>query len=168
MSKTDGLTGLFNHRYFQEQLDSEIRRTARNNAPLSVILTDIDFFKKVNDTYGHPAGDAVLRSVADIIRSRIRETDIAARYGGEEFAVILTNTDSIGAKRFAEELRLAIQKEPFNVDGQEIMVTLSLGIASIPAEASSKEELIDRADQSLYFAKEHGRNRAVRWSEVRK
>jgi len=168
MSKTDGLTGLFNHRYFQEQLDNEIRRTARNNAPLSVILTDIDFFKKVNDTYGHPAGDAVLRSVADIIRSRIRETDIAARYGGEEFAVILTNTDSIGAKRFAEELRLAIQREPFNVDGQEIMVTLSLGIASIPAEASSKEELIDRADQSLYFAKENGRNRAVRWSEVRK
>lgn len=168
MSKTDGLTKLFNRRHFQEQLDVEIRRSRRNKAPLSVVLTDIDFFKKVNDTYGHPAGDAVLRSVADILRSRVRETDIAARYGGEEFAVILTNTDSLGAKHFAEELRLAIQKDAFHVEGQDITVTLSLGIASIPAEATSKEDLIDRADQSLYFAKENGRNRVVRWSEVRK
>jgi diguanylate cyclase (GGDEF)-like protein len=167
ISKTDGLTGLFNHRHLQERLEEELKRVSRSRAPLSLILTDIDHFKKVNDSYGHPAGDAVLKGVSRIIRDRIRETDIAARYGGEEFALILTNTDSVGARKFADELRQAIQKNPFIVDGKSIPVTISLGISSLPPVAQSKEEVIEKADQALYFAKKNGRNRAVLWSEVR-
>ncbi|MEE9524111.1 MAG: sensor domain-containing diguanylate cyclase, partial [Thermodesulfovibrionales bacterium] len=162
MALTDGLTGLFNHRHFQERLDEEIKRTGRTNDPLSLVLTDIDHFKSVNDNYGHPAGDAVLREVSDIIRSRMRETDIAARYGGEEFALILTNTDVRGALKIAEDLRAVVEDKDFSsVDKQ---ITISLGISSYPADASVKQDLIDKADQALYYAKENGRNRSILWS----
>lgn len=168
LSRTDGLTGLFNHRYFQECLESEIKRIGRTMVPLSLILADIDFFKNVNDTYGHPAGDAVLRSVAGIIRKRMRETDIAARYGGEEFAIILTNTDSKGARIFAEDLRKDVGKAEFPVDGKVLNMSISLGVASLPGDAKSKEELVERADQALYRAKQSGRNRSVLWSEMKR
>ncbi len=166
MAKTDGLTGLFNHRSFQERLSDEFKRVGRSAAHLSLILTDIDHFKRVNDAHGHPAGDAVLRGVSDVIRTRVRETDFAARYGGEEFALILTNTDSRGAKIFAEELRKDVRRTTFPTDGEMLSVTVSLGIASFPEHVGSKEELIDRADRALYAAKENGRNRSILWSEV--
>ncbi|GBE00283.1 phytochrome-like protein cph2 [bacterium BMS3Abin07] len=161
MAITDGLTGLYNHRYFQERLAEEFRRIGRNRIPLSLIITDIDFFKNVNDTYGHPAGDVVLKGVSDIIKSRMRETDMAARYGGEEFALILINTNPGGAKQIAEDLRRSVEKTDFPGAGR---ISISLGISSFPADADSKEELIKKADEALYFAKENGRNRSVLWS----
>jgi diguanylate cyclase (GGDEF)-like protein len=167
MATTDGLTGLFNHRVLQETLTRELRRSERQSVPLSLLLVDIDHFKKVNDTYGHPVGDLVLRGVARILKGEIRDIDVAARYGGEEFAVILTGTDGAGAKIFAERLRKTIMEETFTADGRTLRVTASIGIAAVPADAKTKEELIERTDQALYQAKHQGRNRTVNWGNVR-
>ncbi len=158
---TDGLTGLFNHRHFQERLSDEIRRYSRSLEPLSLLLIDIDYFKKVNDTYGHPAGDRILQGVAKILKNTLRETDLPARYGGEEFAAILPGTDSAGAKNMAERLRRTIMATPFTVNGRTLNVTVSIGITTIAGAADKKESLIERADQALYRAKKAGRNQSV-------
>lgn len=164
LATTDGLTGLFNHRSFQEKLSAELKRQSRFTGPLSLMLTDIDFFKKINDTYGHPAGDLVLKGVSKIIRETVRDIDIPARYGGEEFAVILPGADSEGAKKIAERLRKTIMNASFPSEGATIKVTISIGIATSPHDAKNKEELIERADQALYHAKHHGRNQSIIWS----
>jgi two-component system, cell cycle response regulator len=166
LATTDGLTGLFNHRWFQEKLSEEFKRMDRYTSPVSLILTDIDHFKKVNDTYGHPAGDSVLKEVSKIIRKEIRDVDIPARYGGEEFAVILPGTDSEGCKKIAERLRTAVMGKTFSADGKELKVTISIGIATAPVDSKTKEELIEKTDQALYNAKNNGRNRSVTWSEI--
>ncbi len=163
LATRDGLTGLFNHRIFQERLTAELKRSERYATQLSLLLVDIDYFKKVNDVYGHPAGDLVLKSVAKILKYEVRDVDIAARYGGEEFAVILPGTDNSGAKNFAERLRKAIMAEVFLADGKPLKVTASIGIATAPADAQTKEELIERTDQALYHAKRQGRNQSVNW-----
>ena len=163
----DGLTGLFNHRKFQERLTEELKRSERQETPLSLLLTDIDFFKKVNDTYGHPVGDLVLKGVSKILKKEIRDIDIAARYGGEEFVVILPGTDSIGAKNSAERLRKAIMAETFSSDNRTLKVTMSIGIATVPADARTEEELIEKTDQALYHAKHNGRNKCVTWGMIR-
>ena len=167
MATTDGLTGLYNHRVFQQKLTEELKRSERHETPLSLLLTDIDFFKKVNDTYGHPVGDLVLKGVSKVLLHEIRDIDIAARYGGEEFVVILPGTDSAGAKNSAERLRKAIMAETFSSDGRTLKVTTSIGIATVPADARTKEELIEKTDQALYHAKHNGRNRSVTWGMVR-
>lgn len=167
MATTDGLTGLYNHRVFQQKLTEELKRSERHETPLSLLLTDIDFFKKVNDTYGHPVGDLVLRGVSKILLHEIRDIDIAARYGGEEFVVILPGTDSVGAKNIAERLRKAIMAETFSSDNRTLKVTTSIGIATVPADARTKEELIERTDQALYHAKHNGRNQSVNWEMIR-
>ncbi len=159
LATTDGLTGLFNHRHFQERLSGEFRRIARYPRPLSLLIIDIDFFKKVNDNYGHPAGDAVLKGVADAIRKALRETDIPARYGGEEFAAVLVNTDTGGAVNLAERLRNTISGCAFQADGKNMRVTVSIGVASCPVHAQTREELVKLADTALYRAKNGGRNR---------
>jgi len=161
MATTDGLTGLYNHRHFQEKLAEEFKRLSRYPRPLSLLLMDIDFFKKVNDTYGHPAGDTVLKSVAAILKKTVRETDIPARYGGEEFAALLTDTDKEGAGLVAERARKAIMESLFHVDARGLKITVSIGVASYPADARTKEALIEVADRALYRAKEEGRNRVV-------
>jgi diguanylate cyclase (GGDEF)-like protein len=163
MATTDGLTGLFNHRILQERLTAELKRSERYATPLSLLLADIDYFKKVNDVYGHPAGDLVLKGMAKILKYEVRDVDIAARYGGEEFAVILPGTDSRGAKNFAERLRKAIMAEVFLADGKTLKVTASIGIATAPADSQTKEDLIEKADQALYHAKHQGRNQSVNW-----
>lgn len=167
MAVTDGLTGLFNHRKFQERLSEEFNRMHRFAKPLSFLLVDIDFFKKVNDTRGHPAGDEVLRGVAAIIRDTMRNVDTAARYGGEEFAAILPETDHEGAQKMADRLRNAIAGKVFTIDRKELRVTVSIGAATAPNDAGNKEELIEKADQALYHAKRNGRNRCVLWSEIK-
>ncbi len=166
LATTDGLTGLYNHRRFQEKLLEEFKRLNRHSAPVSLLLTDIDFFKKVNDTYGHPAGDLVLKGVSQIIGEVIRDIDVPARYGGEEFAVILPGTDTDGSKNIAERLRKAVMDKIFSADGKVLKVTISIGIATAPADAGSKEELIGKADQALYHAKHNGRNQSVSWSSM--
>jgi len=166
MATTDGLTGLFNHRQFQERLLEEFKRQNRYGSPISLLIIDLDFFKKINDTYGHPVGDLVLRGTADILRGTVREVDMAARYGGEEFAALLIGTDKKGAIQTAERLRKAIESYEFRADGKKIRVTSSIGVASAPPDASTKEDLIERADRALYKAKSDGRNRVVGWSDA--
>jgi len=163
LATTDGLTGLYNHRRFQENLAEEFKRLNRQSSPVSLILADIDYFKKVNDTCGHPVGDLVLKEVSKIIREEIRDIDIPARYGGEEFAVILPGTDAEGSKIIAERLRKAVMDATFSADGKALKVTISIGIASAPFDARSKEELIEKTDQALYHAKHNGRNQSVIW-----
>lgn len=163
---TDGLTGLFNHRHFQERLSQEFSRIDRFSEPLSVLIIDIDHFKKINDTYGHPVGDAVLKGVADKIRKTIRNIDISARYGGEEFAVILIGTDERGAMNMAERLRKAVMNKTFSADKNTFSVTISIGISTYTKGIKRKEELIEKADKALYRAKNSGRNRSLLWSEI--
>jgi two-component system cell cycle response regulator len=167
MAITDGLTGLFNHRKFQEKLYEEFSRMERFANPLSLLLIDIDFFKKINDTHGHPAGDEVLRGVAGVIRETIRNVDTAARYGGEEFAVILPETNHEGAQKMAERLRNAIAGKAFSNDGKGMRVTVSIGATTSPHDTRNRDELIEKADQALYHAKRHGRDRSVLWKEIR-
>jgi two-component system cell cycle response regulator len=161
MATTDGLTGLTNHRTFQGRLDESLATAKRYGRKLSFILTDVDHFKSVNDTYGHPMGDQVLKGVARILREQARDTDIVARYGGEEFAVIMPETDMAGAQVIAERIRERLAKEVFQTEQGPLTVTLSLGVATFPESSQDKQGLIDLADQCLYFAKRHGRNQTV-------
>jgi len=165
LAVTDGLTGLFNHRHFQEKLTGELQRRERFPESLSLLIIDIDYFKKINDTYGHPMGDAVLKTVAGIIGKTVRNIDISARYGGEEFAVILLGTEAKGAQNMAERLRKVIMNETFTADGDTFNITVSIGISTYADGVKRKEELVERADKALYHAKQTGRNRCVLWSE---
>ena len=166
MATTDGLTGLVNHRTFQGKCDEVLQLAKRYGKKMSLMLTDIDHFKRVNDTYGHPTGDLVLRGVARILREASRDTDIAARYGGEEFCLVMPETDADGAKVIAERIRKRIEAHVFETDQGPLKVTMSLGIATYPDSAAQKQELIDLSDQCLYFAKEHGRNQSVTVAEM--
>ncbi len=161
LSITDGLTKLFVHRYFQVALDNEIKRARRYGSPVSLILFDIDHFKKFNDTYGHQMGDRVLSISASILRDSLRGVDIPARYGGEEFVVILPETDEKSAFAVAERLRKAIEAHLYPGDEGPIRVTISLGVAAFPVHSSEKLDLIKKADEALYKSKENGRNRTT-------
>jgi len=168
MAITDGLTGLNNHRHFQERLSEELERSDRYKDKFAFFLTDIDFFKKVNDVHGHPAGDKILKGVSQILKSSIRSIDFAARYGGEEFAVILLNADKDVAVEIAERLRETIEKTSFNIgDGKTLNITMSIGISTYPGGAHTKSLLISRADETLYLAKEEGRNRTYVYGDVK-
>jgi diguanylate cyclase (GGDEF)-like protein len=166
MSIHDQLTGLFNRREMDRILDKEMDRFKRYKHPFSLIMIDIDYFKSVNDQYGHPIGDQVLRWLADIMERRVRKTDRCIRYGGEEFAIILPETTKENALIVAEWLRTKIAKTPYWVkypDGTQIdiLITISLGIAEAPENAVDIENLLQAADQALYQAKKNGRNQVV-------
>jgi two-component system cell cycle response regulator len=158
---TDGLTGLVNHRTFQERFSAMIGRADRHKFKVSMILTDIDHFKKINDTYGHPTGDQVLKRVAAILKASARKIDIVARYGGEEFAIVLEGTDRAGARMLAERIREEISQQSFESAKGPFKATLSLGVSVYPDDARAKADIISRADQALYAAKHGGRNRTV-------
>jgi diguanylate cyclase (GGDEF)-like protein len=157
-SRTDGLTMLANRMHWESCLLQECKRASRYGAITSLIMFDLDHFKNINDTYGHLAGDEVLRAVAAILQQTIRETDIAGRYGGEEFAVIATDTPVDRAMLLAERIRAAIEGLNVIYDDQRIPVTVSLGVAGYTAEMDSHEALISCADDALYKAKHNGRN----------
>ncbi len=159
----DGLTGLYNHRFFQETLSKEIARAIRYKSNLSLVLLDIDFFKKVNDNYGHPAGDLVLKNIASAVATAVRPSDVVARYGGEEFAVILPETNMAGMKVFSERIRRCAEGVVTLVEGQQIQVTISIGGTTFTHEHPeiSKERLIDTADRGLYLSKKNGRNQVT-------
>jgi two-component system cell cycle response regulator len=164
---TDGLTGLVNHRTFQERFSAMLGRAERHGFAVALILTDIDHFKKVNDTHGHPTGDEVLRRVAAILKASARKIDIVARYGGEEFALVLEATDRAGARQLAERIRHEVSQQTFQSSkGGNFQVTLSLGVAVYPDDARDKTEIISRSDKALYAAKHGGRNRTVCASDV--
>ncbi|MBI4511718.1 MAG: diguanylate cyclase [Deltaproteobacteria bacterium] len=165
MATTDGLTGLLNHRTFQERLADFLGRSERHGLRLALILTDIDHFKNVNDTYGHPVGDHVLKGVARVLQESVRKIDVVARYGGEEFAIIMEGADPVGAQQLAERIRQDVSKVVFQSDKGTFQVTLSLGVAGVPDDAKEKQHLIERADQALYHAKHNGRNRSVTFQQ---
>jgi diguanylate cyclase (GGDEF)-like protein len=169
LAVTDGLTGLFNRRYFDDLLLSEVRRTLRYKAPVSLILLDVDHFKHVNDTYGHPMGDEVLRNLGRVLTRSVRATDVCARFGGEEFAVILPATNLAGAVELAERLRVIIAETQHTLGGPTIAKTASLGLSTFDGTDPpiGPEELVKRADQALYQAKQGGRDRVVAWDGQR-
>jgi diguanylate cyclase (GGDEF)-like protein len=159
----DGLSQLYNHSHFLKLLELEFSRAARYDKFLSVLMIDIDFFKRVNDRHGHRAGDRLLRELADILRAQVRSSDIVGRYGGEEFAATLPETDLEQAKMLAERLRRAVEEHVFEIGSDEpvrVRVTVSIGVAAYPGAAANRmEDLIEEADRKLYQAKSEGRNR---------
>jgi diguanylate cyclase (GGDEF)-like protein len=163
LSITDGLTELFNHRHVHELLRDEFERSRRTEEPLGVAMIDLDKFKNVNDTYGHPTGDVILYETARILTDTAREIDMVGRYGGEEFIAILPNTTEEEAERFAERVRTAVEGHVYRDESNEIRMTCSSGVASFPMDAvSTPEALLKEADEALYAAKETGRNRVIR------
>ena len=162
MAIQDGMTGIHNKRYFSEFLEREIAVCQRHGHPLTLVMFDVDHFKKVNDTHGHLAGDAVLKELALRIRPRIRREDLFARYGGEEFACVLPSTALPGGIVFAEHLRTLTEEKPCAFDGIQIPFTISLGVTTLHRETGvDPAGLIKRADENLYAAKHGGRNKVV-------
>jgi diguanylate cyclase (GGDEF)-like protein len=154
---TDGLTGLYNHRYLHERLKEELERAAEQETSVSVLFADLDHFKQYNDDLGHSAGDRVLRAVAQVFEQSVRRVDLAARYGGEEFVAVLIDTDGSGAREVAERIRQAIRVATATPDHGDL--TISIGISSFPHDGVTKEELLDKADWAMYLAKRRGRDR---------
>ena len=158
---TDPLTGLYNRRGFSEIGYREVERARRYKRPLSVIMLDIDHFKKVNDTYKHAVGDEVLRILAQRCRNRTREVDILGRYGGEEIVILLPETDRAGGLQAAEHLRKDVAEEPFETEVGPLWITISLGVTDSMGGECELDELVDRADAAMYAAKQAGRNRVM-------
>jgi diguanylate cyclase (GGDEF)-like protein len=164
LAATDGLTGLWNQGKMADILRDEVRRAQRYHRVISVLMLDVDSFKTFNDTYGHPQGDHLLRSIAGILRANVRAVDQVGRYGGEEFLIVLPETSKDDACRLAERLRSAVQSRDYiTPDGQAVYRTLSVGVASYPEDALNPTELVQRADEALYRAKRAGKNR-VTWA----
>lgn len=169
LSIHDGLTGLFNKREFESRMVDEVARSKRYNSTFSLIMLDIDHFKAVNDTYGHQAGDHVLKTISNTINSEVRSVDFVARYGGEEMAVILPNINGEDTFKVSERLRKAISSLPIPVsEDRAIHVTVSMGIATFPDNADTGDNLIRSADKALYNAKKAGRNQVSRYKEYTK
>ncbi len=168
LARTDGLTGLLNHRTFMEKLAEEYKRIDREPHPFSILLMDIDNFKRVNDTYGHPVGDIAIKAVAKVLKETARGSDFVARYGGEEFTIGMVETDTKGAEQMAERIRKIMEKTTAaRVGGKDLMVTLSIGVSSFPEDTKNKADLVTMADNALYQAKRSGRNRVCLHRDVR-
>jgi diguanylate cyclase (GGDEF)-like protein len=161
LTTIDGLTQIYNKRYFLETLEREISRAHRYRRELSMIMFDIDHFKKINDTYGHLAGDYVLKQLASVVKSRIRREDTMSRYGGEEFAIVLPEVDAFNANQTAEKIRKLVEKTVFKFEDTKIPVTISVGVCSITPDTKDPAEFIKNADDKLYQAKAQGRNQVV-------
>ncbi len=163
---TDSLTGVYNRRYFLELADQELDRSRRYGHPVSVILFDLDHFKRLNDVYGHAVGDQALHQAIELCRCHLRHTDIVGRYGGEEFAVLLPETTLRDALQIAERIRIHIAQGALTARDGVIHITVSLGVAGLHSQDSTFQSLLERADQAMYASKEHGRNRVTSWEQV--
>ncbi len=163
MATLDSLTGIANRRAYQRGFEAMLERAKRRPGSLHLILCDIDHFKKINDSFGHPFGDEVLRQVAKLFARVTRSVDLAARTGGEEFAILLEDTDNTGAWKVAERLRELVEQLNLSTGKYQVSVTVSLGIAAFPLDANSLDKLVSCADQALYMAKSSGRNKTVTW-----
>jgi two-component system cell cycle response regulator len=163
MAITDALTGLFNRRYMETHLGTLVEQAASRGKPIAVLILDIDYFKAINDTHGHDAGDDVLREFALRIRKSIRNIDLACRYGGEEFVIVMPETDMTVAGMVAERIRRRIASEPFAIQqgARSLEVTISIGLAALGAPSDNAAAILKRADQALYRAKRDGRNRVA-------
>ena len=159
MAITDSLTEVSTRRYFLERLREEIRRSMRRKASMSFLMLDLDYFKQKNDKFGHLVGDVILKEIAHILKSNLREIDIIGRYGGEEFSVVLSGIDREGAFQVSERLRSSIEHSVFNAYDEKVSITISIGVASFPQDGVDENSLIESADRALYKAKEQGRNR---------
>jgi diguanylate cyclase (GGDEF)-like protein len=158
LTTIDGLTQIFNKRYFLETIEREIARSHRYRREMSLVMFDIDHFKKINDSFGHLAGDYVLKHLAQTVKTRIRREDCFARYGGEEFAIVLPEIDGLNAKPFAEKIRQLVEGTEFKFENTNIPVTVSMGVATLDMDSTDPQALIKRADERLYEAKSSGRN----------
>lgn len=167
LAASDGLTGLANRRVFFERLEAEILRSRRYEHGLALLLLDVDHFKKINDRFGHPAGDEVLRRVARTLAGLARETDLVARYGGEEFAVLLPSTDEAGGRHVAERARSGVAELVITWEEHPVAVRVSVGVTALEGEEDTAEALVARADQALYAAKQAGRDRVVAFADIR-
>ncbi|MDP8261954.1 MAG: GGDEF domain-containing protein [Candidatus Ancaeobacter aquaticus] len=163
LSIIDGLTGLYLRRHFVEILETEVDRANRNKQPLSFFIADIDNFKHVNDKYGHLAGDILLREVSGILKDEARSVDLIGRYGGDEIAIALPKTDLNIAIQVAERMRLAVKAHNISLEDDEVTVTLSIGISSYPYNCGSLQDMIDKADEALYKAKQSGKDKVCVW-----
>jgi diguanylate cyclase (GGDEF)-like protein len=161
LSRVDGLTGIYNRRYWEEQFNREFKRSLRTPGESSVIMLDIDHFKKINDTYGHPAGDEVIRKLARLIDDASRETDICGRFGGEEFTILLPDTASENVMVLAERIRTSVEKLKIEYEQHVISFTVSLGIAQFNTAFEQHIQWLEEADKALYQAKKNGRNQVV-------
>jgi len=165
LATTDGLTGVANHRRFQERLNDEFERQARESGRFTLVMIDVDHFKKINDRFGHPAGDRVLNQIAGVLVKTVRKIDVVARYGGEEFGVILLNSGAKESFQLAERIRKAVEGLSPMINGEPLKITISLGMAVYPDDAPDRQTLIERADQALYAAKNGGRNQTCVYSK---
>jgi len=159
MTIVDGLTQIHNKRYLYEALEREVLRARRHERPLSLLMFDIDFFKRINDQYGHLAGDYVLRELARVVQGRIRRDEVFARYGGEEFVIVLPETPLEGAASLGQNLRARVAEHTFVFQGEGIPVTVSIGAAVLTDQDKTATDLVQRTDEKLYEAKRGGRNR---------
>ena len=169
LSITDPLTGLYNRRQFQELMSTEVQLSIRHNDPNSLLIIDIDHFKKINDKYGHASGDQVLRHIASLLVDNVRRSDMVCRVGGEEFVVCLRRAKAEYALLVAEKLRKKIQDTPIKLANEAILITISIGISSIPGisqQITTAQELFDQADKALYFSKQTGRNRITHFQDM--
>ena len=161
MAVTDPLTGLHNRRYLDSHLQTLFERAMSRRRPLSLMITDIDRFKSVNDAFGHDGGDEVLREFARRLRKNVRGIDLACRFGGEEFVVVMPDTDAAVAETVAERVRAEIADKPFVIGGQSVSITVSVGVSSLKGGPDTAADLLKRADVALYEAKTSGRNKVV-------
>ena len=168
MATIDGLTGLVNHRTFQEKLDEYLQRAKRYNKTVAVVLTDIDHFKLVNDNYGHPMGDEVLRQISSVLKKSVRNVDLVARYGGEEFVIILEDSNEENTTILTNRIREDIKAINFTSKGTDFNVTISMGFSLYGKSSTEKKELIEFADQALYYSKDNGRDRVTFIDNIKK
>jgi two-component system cell cycle response regulator len=159
LATRDSLSGLFTHGYFQEHLGKTIVKCKYANQPVALMILDMDFFKKVNDNYGHPQGDALLKQLGSVIKTVVRPTDTICRYGGDEFTVTMPDTNRISAVVVAEKIRQAVEEYEFVLGPNIVHITISGGVAAFPEDAETKKEIIEKADEAMYEAKHKGRNK---------